>query len=159
HCEAITIRTLQEPGADFARTLIHRAQPAMVACDGLLGFAGRPLRVTSTMKATLRCFSKQIDMSYPKVTIVNSTPYVARGQVDYLSLFCSDDGYTVSANGATWTGPDRGVCLVKKVSATLNTPQGNVEAEAYTSSGTAYSQYAIIYQPNGNGFAVTRIVS
>ncbi|GIL67122.1 hypothetical protein Vafri_20570 [Volvox africanus] len=109
----------------------------MVACDGLLGFAGRPLRVTSTMKATLRCFSK----------------------VDYLSLFCSDDGYTVSANGATWTGPDRGVCLVKKVSATLNTPQGNVEAEAYTSSGTAYSQYAIIYQPNGNGFAVTRIVS
>ncbi|GIL67117.1 hypothetical protein Vafri_20566 [Volvox africanus] len=98
-------------------------------------------------------------MSYPKVTIVNSTPYVARGQVDYLSLFCSDDGYTVSANGATWTGPDRGVCLVKRVSATLNTPQGNVEAEAYTSSGTAYSQYAIIYQPNGNGFAVTRVVS
>ncbi|GIL67118.1 hypothetical protein Vafri_20570, partial [Volvox africanus] len=106
-----------------------------------------------------RLLAQQIDMSYPKVTIVNSTPYVARGQVDYLSLFCSDDGYTVSANGATWTGPDRGVCLVKRVSATLNTPQGNVEAEAYTSSGTAYSQYAIIYQPNGNGFAVTRIVS
>lgn len=98
-------------------------------------------------------------MGHPRVTIVNSTPYDAQGNVHYASQVCPDNKYSVLGNGATWTGPDRGLCLVTRISATLRTPQGDVEAAAYTSSGTAYSQYAIIYQANNKGFTVTRVAS
>lgn len=34
-------------------------------------------------------------MSYPNVTIVDSTNYNAHGTVEYRSAFCSNDDYTV----------------------------------------------------------------
>jgi len=96
-------------------------------------------------------------MSYPLVTIVNSTNYIASGTVDYMSVFCSNDDYTVTPN-TTWKAESRGVCLVTKISAVVKTPDGDIQATPYTSSGTSYSKFAII-QIGPNEFEVTRRVT
>lgn len=97
-------------------------------------------------------------MAYPLVHITNSTPYIAHGTVSYLSFFCSNDNYEVAGNGGTWQATSRGVCLVTEVSAVLQTPNGNVPATPYTSSGTSYSQFVIV-QTGPNSYAVTRMVA
>lgn len=96
-------------------------------------------------------------MSYPYVSIANSTNFNASGTVSYASFFCSNDNYSVTPN-TTWTASSRGVCLVTEISATVQTPNGNIVATPYTSSGTSYSQFAII-QINPTTFEVTRRVS
>jgi hypothetical protein len=95
-------------------------------------------------------------MSYDKVHIINSTAFVASGVVEYPTVFCKNDHYQMSAF-ASWTAGSRGVCLVTKIKATLNTPDGDIEAEPYTSSGTSYSEFAIIQLAPGK-FRVTRNV-
>jgi|1185.fasta_scaffold764047_1 hypothetical protein len=97
-------------------------------------------------------------MSYPPVSILNTVPYSALGTVRYLGWFCTDDNYQVGPFPASWTGPDRGVCLITEVSAVVNTPGGPVQAKPYSSSGTSFSQFAII-QTGGNSFEVTRRTS
>lgn len=96
-------------------------------------------------------------MGYPLVTIADSTNYIASGTVSYASIFCSNDDYTVTPN-TTWSASSRGVCLVTQISATVKTPNGDIVATPYTSSGTSYSQFAII-QTGPNSFEVTRRVS
>lgn len=96
-------------------------------------------------------------MSYPLVEITNSTNYIVSGKVDYMGAFCSDDSYTVTPN-TTWTTSSRGVCLLTKVSATVKTPNGEIVAKPYESSGTSYSRFAII-QTGSTSFEVTRIVN
>jgi len=97
-------------------------------------------------------------MSYTPVHISNSTPYAASGTVDYASIFCSNDQYIVGAGPNTaWDGPGRGVCLVTKITAVLIVNGNPVQADSYTSSGTAYSQFAIVQI--GGGFAVTRVTT
>jgi hypothetical protein len=96
-------------------------------------------------------------MAYPPVEIHDSTPFNAYGKVEYASIFCSDDNYNVTTN-TTWKSSGRGVCLLTKISATVITPQGNIEATPYTSSGTSYSRFAII-QTGANSFQVTRVVT
>jgi hypothetical protein len=92
---------------------------------------------------------------YPPVQVTDSTNYTCTGEINYLSVFCSNDQYVVDA-GHTFTGPDRGVCLVDKITATVQTANGDVEATPYTSSGTSYSQYAIV-QIGSDSFQVIRI--
>ncbi|MFC4102113.1 hypothetical protein [Paenibacillus xanthanilyticus] len=94
---------------------------------------------------------------YDPVQIANSTPYSAVGRIEYASIFCSNDNYSVAA-GRTFTAPGRGVCLLTRITATVATPSGNIEAEPYTSSGTSFSQFAII-QVGENRFQVTRVVT
>ncbi|MBP1994674.1 hypothetical protein [Paenibacillus eucommiae] len=94
---------------------------------------------------------------YDPVQIFNSTSFNAFGRVEYASIFCSDDNYNVQRD-ETWRASSRGVCLVTRITATVRTPSGNIEAEPYTSSGTSYSQFAII-QVGVNRFQVTRVVS
>jgi hypothetical protein len=96
-------------------------------------------------------------MSYPNVQIANSTSFNASGTVSYRSIFCSNDDYSVTPN-TTWTAGSRGVCLVTEISAVVQTPNGNIQATPYTSSGTSYSQFAII-QTGPSSFEVTRRVS
>lgn len=96
-------------------------------------------------------------MSYPLVQITNSTNYIASGTVHYRSAFCSNDDYNVTPN-TTWKAKSRGVCLVTEIDATVQTPNGNIVANPYTSSGTSYSLFAII-QTGPNSFEVTRRVS
>lgn len=94
---------------------------------------------------------------YDPVQIYNSTSFNAYGTVEYASIFCSNDRYSVQREG-TWQSSGRGICLVTRITATVITPSGNIEAEPYTSSGTSYSQFAII-QVGPNQFRVTRVVS
>ena len=96
-------------------------------------------------------------MAYPLVNIHNSTNYIASGTVDYMSIFCSNDDYSVTPN-TSWQATSRGVCLVTKISAVVKTPSGNIQATPYTSSGTSDSQYAVI-TVGDNKFEVTRRVS
>lgn len=96
-------------------------------------------------------------MSYPVVKIHNSTSFIAKGKVSYMSLFCSDDNYSVTPD-TTWTAKSRGVCLLTKITATVKTPEGDFVASPYTSSGTSYSNFAVI-STGKNKFAVTRIVT
>jgi hypothetical protein len=81
-------------------------------------------------------------MSYPDVQITDSTSFNASGKVSYRSAFCSNDNYSVTPN-TTWSN-GRGVCLITEISAVVQTSNGNIEATPYTSSGTSYSQFAII---------------
>ena len=95
--------------------------------------------------------------AYPLVSIVNSTPFKAEGNVEYMSLFCSNDHYEVDPN-TTWKAGRRGVCLVTKITAIVQTPSGNIRATSYTSSGTSYSEFAVL-QTGENQFEVTRRVT
>lgn len=95
-------------------------------------------------------------MAYPDVHIVNSTKYPANGEVDYMSIFCSDDHFHIDP-GQTWEH-SRGVCLITKISAEVLTPGGAVQATPYESSGTSFSQFAII-ELGPNHFAITRVVT
>lgn len=94
---------------------------------------------------------------YPPVQITNSTSFNAFGRVEYASIFCSDDNYVVQRDD-TWTASGRGVCLLTRITATVRTPSGDIQAEPYVSSGTSYSRFAII-QVGVNRFQVTRIVN
>ena len=96
-------------------------------------------------------------LAYDDVNIRNSTDYIASGEVEYASIFCSDDSYTVTPNTA-WEASSRGACLVTEITASVETPDGNYRADSYTSSGTSYSQFAII-QTGGHTFEVTRRVN
>ncbi|WP_219834643.1 hypothetical protein [Paenibacillus sp. R14(2021)] len=95
--------------------------------------------------------------AYDPVQIFNSTSFNASGKVEYASIFCSDDSYSVQRD-ETWTASSRGVCLLTRITATVKTPSGNIEAIPYTSSGTSFSKFAII-QIGVNQFQVTRVVS
>ena len=95
-------------------------------------------------------------MSYPVVQICNSTPYPASGEVSYASIFCSNDSFTL-APGACWEAASRGVCLVTKITVVVTVNGNPVQAAPYTSSGTSYSQFAVVQV--GNGFAVTRVTN
>jgi hypothetical protein len=111
------------------------------------------LKTTSPKRA-----SKTTELDYPLVSVSNSVQYVVSGTVEYASFLCSDDDFDVTPN-TVWTATSRGVCLVTKITATVKTPQGNIDATPYTSSGTSYSQYAVINYGDGNNFQVTRRVS
>ena len=93
--------------------------------------------------------------AYPPVQIRNSTRYNAWGRVSYAA--CRGDDYHVTTD-TTWTGPGRGLCLLTEITATVRTPNGDIVATPYQSSGTSYSQFAII-QIGSNSFQVTRIVT
>ncbi|MEQ1962270.1 hypothetical protein ABLB69_03655 [Xenorhabdus khoisanae] len=96
-------------------------------------------------------------MAYPLVNIFNSTNFNVKGKVEYASIFCSNDDYSVTPLTA-WEALSREVCLLTKITATVKTPNGDIEASPYTSSGTSYSQFAII-QTGSNSFEVTRRVN
>ena len=95
-------------------------------------------------------------MGYPLVKIHNSTNYKVSGKVRYMSAFCSDDDYSVEP-GRRWTAKSRGVCLLTKVSATIHHPKKDLYARPYTSTGTSYSEFAVIKM--SGKYAVTRVVT
>ncbi len=94
-------------------------------------------------------------MAYPKVHISNSTQHFVKGEVKYASAFCSNDDYTADPNKG-WTASSRGVCLLTEITATVIVDGNDVKATSYTSSGTSYSQFAVI--KIHEGYAVTRVV-
>ncbi|MFN5984308.1 MAG: hypothetical protein ACK476_07505 [Fluviicola sp.] len=93
-------------------------------------------------------------MSYPDVHIQNSCGHTATGTISYAA--CSSDSYNLGNGSGQSFG--RGVCLVTEISATILLPTGKVDATPYSSSGTSYSQYAVI-QSSPGVYAVTRVVN
>jgi len=94
---------------------------------------------------------------YPAVNIINSTTHAVTGTVVYAA--CSDDDFKIAAGpGTSWTGPYRGGCLITEISAQIAYEGTFVEATPYESSGTSYSEFAVIQQNQKNppGFEVTR---
>lgn len=91
---------------------------------------------------------------YPLVTIINSTPYQAKGQVVYPG--CRDNDWTVLP-WDSWKAPSRGLCLVSKITAEVNVDGRRIDAKSYKSSGTSYSRYVLI-QTSPESFEVTRRV-
>jgi hypothetical protein len=116
------------------------------------GAAVRPRSIAITTGAI-----EEIAMAYPPIKILDATPYNVRGKVVYMGQFCSNDDYSVTPTN-TWTGPDRAICLLNEINALVKTPNGDVWAKSYTSSGTAFSQYAVI-QMDSNVFEVVRLAS
>jgi len=96
-------------------------------------------------------------MAYPPIQILDSTPYNVKGKVAYMGQSCSNDDYSITPTN-TWTGPNRGICLLTEINALVKTPSGEVWAKSYTSSGTSYSQYAVV-QTGSNTFEVVRRAS
>ena len=99
-------------------------------------------------------------MAYPPVHIMNSTHYGAAGTVVYPSALCSNDRYTVYPE-QEWTASGRGYCLVTEINAKLGLGDGvTYWATPYKSSGTSYSQFAIIQtKENPPEFSVTRVIT
>lgn len=94
--------------------------------------------------------------AYPPVTLRNGAPGRACGKVEYVSIFCSDHPYCVEA-GQTWSGPDRSVCLISRITASVEAAGGGtVAAEPYLSSGTSYSAFELVQRADG-GYTVQRI--
>ena len=84
-------------------------------------------------------------MAYPKVHIVNSTNFSVKGKVEICILpFSSDDNYADRLPSGSWTAGSRGVCLLTEVSAAVHTPGQDSKATPYESSGTSYSQFAVL---------------
>ena len=96
--------------------------------------------------------------AYPKVKITDSTAYNVEGEVEYASLFCGDDDWSATPS-TKWTASSRGACLVCKITATVKTPRGNIQAKPYKASPcTSYSEFAVIAD-GSDGFEVTRRVT
>ena len=92
---------------------------------------------------------------YPYAAVLASTEYEVSGEVHYESSLCKNDHFTAQP-GTYWHATSRGVCLILKITATVHTPTGNVEAVSYTSAGTTFSQFAVI-MTGSSAYAVTRI--
>lgn len=84
-------------------------------------------------------------MSYSPVIITNATSFpVIHGKVEYMSVFCSSDDFSIAAGPSSyWKAASRGVCLLTKITATVKTDLASTEVK-YKSSGTAHSHFAII---------------
>jgi hypothetical protein len=96
---------------------------------------------------------------YPPVNIVNATGHTVSGKVHYATLLCRDDDFGAEPF-QPWTARGRGSCLVTRITATAKTPGGNIAATPYASSGTSYSQFAVIQTSNTPpAFEVIRRVS
>lgn len=95
-------------------------------------------------------------MAYPPVRVTNTTQYVVSGTVNFIA--CSHWDYG-PLSPITYVEHKRGVCLLTKVSAKVETKEhGTVDATSYTSSGTSYSQFAVM-QMSETEFVVTRVVT
>jgi hypothetical protein len=96
-------------------------------------------------------------MRYDPVNIRNSTNFSVNGTVNYPG--CKNDNYSIPPLGS-WTGPGRGACLITWISGIVQTSPNPTTATRYTSSGTSYSQFAVIQiGSNPAAFEVTRRVS
>lgn len=93
---------------------------------------------------------------YPPVHIVNSTGSGVNTSVTYAACNGED---AILANADSYTSPvGRGLCLITGITAQVLEDGGAkvVEAVPYVSSGTSYSQFAII--KDGPVYKVVRMV-
>jgi len=89
------------------------------------------------------------------IYVLNTTPYVAKGNVGYETLLCKDDEYTITSSpyypdlerGKSWSN-GTGFCDITKVSARVLVKDAWVTCTPYTNYilwNTAYPNFIIIY--------------
>lgn len=69
---------------------------------------------------------------------------------------CSDDNWSIVGQ-QTWYGPERGLCLLTKITGYLKVNGNVIQAEPYTSSGTSYSEYELVQTSTTPTFAIKRV--
>jgi hypothetical protein len=83
--------------------------------------------------------------AYDKANVHNQTSSRAHVTVHYAA--CRHDSFTVDAGKSATPSAHRGGCLITKIEASLDDHEG---VQAYTSSGTSYSQFIIKAVPERN---------
>jgi len=82
---------------------------------------------------------------YPDVRVANWTPYTATFTVNYASIFCSNDNNKSVSPDGLWKG-SRGLCLITSITASVKTEDNEtVRCSSYSSSGTSYSTFAVMW--------------
>lgn len=97
-------------------------------------------------------------MGYPDVKVTNATEHNLVGGVTYESIFCSNDTFSIGIGPGTSWSTSRGICLITSVYAVIDFRGTPIQATPYSSSGTSYSQFAVV-QTGEKSFEVTRLVS
>lgn len=95
--------------------------------------------------------SEELDGAYPKACVVNTTRYRVHGEIKYAA--CSTDNFNLRAGAQESFA--RGLCLLTRINAVVQLEDRDVQAKPYTSTGTSYSQFAVIEVAPGV-FEVTR---
>lgn len=75
--------------------------------------------------------------------IVNSTNYIIKGEVTYITIFCTNHYFFVKPK-AVWKSEKRGVCPIVEISAEVKTPRGIFNAKPYISIGTSHSSFEVV---------------
>lgn len=95
--------------------------------------------------------NEELDGAYPKACVVNTTRYRVHGEIKYAA--CSTDNFNLRAGAQESFA--RGLCLLTRINAVVQLEDRDVQAKPYTSTGTSYSQLAVIEVAPGV-FEVTR---
>lgn len=98
--------------------------------------------------ASAACLAAIGAHAYDRATIINMAPWPASVTVNYAA--CKHDSFTIPAatkdKSGTATAPtNRGGCLITSITASIVGKKYPVRS--YTSSGTAYSEFMIYYEP------------
>ena len=93
-------------------------------------------------------------MSQP-LEIVNSTDHSIKGEVMYMTIFCTSHYFFVKPN-AKWKSEKRGICPIVNVSAEIKTPRGIFTAKSYITIGTTHSRFEVV-ELRENIFKVVRM--
>lgn len=86
--------------------------------------------------------------------IVNSTDYIIRGEVTYMTIFCTSHYFFVKPSSG-WKSEKRGIFPIIQVSAEIHTPRGIFTAKPYISVGTNYNRFEVV-ELRENVFKVVR---
>ncbi|TDX84908.1 hypothetical protein [Epilithonimonas xixisoli] len=93
-------------------------------------------------------------MSQP-LEIVNSTDHIVKGEVTYMTIFCTSHYFFVKPN-SKWKSEKRGICPIVEVSAEIKTPRGIFTAKPFISIGTTHSRFEVV-ELRENIFKVIRM--
>lgn len=87
--------------------------------------------------------------------IVNSTDHIIKGEVTYMTIFCTSHYFFVKPN-SKWKSEKRGICPIVEVSAEIKTPRGIFTAKSYITIGTTHSRFEVV-ELRENIFKVIRM--
>ena len=87
-------------------------------------------------------------MSYSSVEVVNSTNYTISGEISYMSVFCSDNDFTVQPH-STWTSEKR-IWTITEIQAFVVTPAGVFLAKPFISIGTTHHLFEVTHTADCN---------
>lgn len=88
------------------------------------------------------------------IKIINSTSYFAKGVIFPQGYICGEVNYQVAPN-ATWKSENPVSFLINKISATVKTPSGDIDATPYSCPSGGFCQQFTIVETGNNSFKVS----